>query len=246
MKRWTQINNFPIRYKLIFHFLLISILPIFCLALLVSWTVERVMEEQVNDNTIQLIDKVNETFEFYISNLQNYTYMIANNDEVQQFLETSEIDPAVLSDNKYEIQRFLRDFTAVSSEVAGGIMVVNHKGDYISNELYAPSVMELTEASWYQEAVNNQGIFKIIGRPMERRLNSIVDYQNDDVVTVVRAINDPFTEEVQGVVLIDLKLRVIAETVKDVTLGKSGYLMVMDDNGNNIYQLPNPFWIKCH
>lgn len=92
MKRWTQINNFPIRYKLIFHFLLISILPIFCLALLVSWTVERVMEEQVNDNTIQLIDKVNETFEFYISNLQNYTYMIANNDEVQQFLETSEID----------------------------------------------------------------------------------------------------------------------------------------------------------
>lgn len=123
-------------------------------------------------------------------------------------------------------------------------MVVNHKGDYISNELYAPSVMELTEASWYQEAVNNQGIFKIIGRPMERRLNSIVDYQNDDVVTVVRAINDPFTEEVQGVVLIDLKLRVIAETVKDVTLGKSGYLMVMDDNGNNIYQPTQPILDK--
>ncbi|WP_058305923.1 cache domain-containing sensor histidine kinase [Gracilibacillus massiliensis] len=239
VKRWTQINNFPIRYKLISHFLLISILPIFCLALLISWTVERVMEEQVNDNTIQLIDKVNETFEFYISNLQSHTYMIANDDDVQLFLEDAESDPNDESETRYQIQRFLRDFTAVSSEVAG-IMVVNHQGDYISNELYAPSITDLTEASWYQEAVENEGIFKIIGRPDGRRLTSIVDYKNDDIVTVVRAVIDPFTEQVQGVVLIDLKLRVIAETVKDVTLGKSGYLMVVDENGDNIYQPTQP------
>src|SRR5699024_1974452 len=161
--------------------------------------------------------------------------MIANDDKVKQFLENEESDPAILIDNKYEIQRFFRDFTAVSSEVAG-IMVVNHHGDYISNELYAPSIMDLTETSWYQEAVENKGIFKIIGQPDGRRLTSIVDYKNDDVVTVVRSINDPYTDKVQGVVLIDLKQRVIAETVKDITLGKSGYLMVMDDNGKNIYQ----------
>ncbi|WP_018932165.1 cache domain-containing sensor histidine kinase [Gracilibacillus lacisalsi] len=237
MKRWIQINNIPIRYKLISHFLLISILPIFCLALLISWTVERVMEEQVNDNTMQLIGKVNESFEFYISNLQSYTYMIANNEDVEQFLGQGE--EAAFSDNKYEIQRYLRNFTTVSSEVAG-IMVINDKGEYVSNELYAPSTMDLTEASWYQAAVNNNGIFKIIGRPDGRRLNSIVDYTNDDVVTVVRAVIDPFTEQVHGVVLIDLKRRAIAETVKDVTLGKSGYLMVVDDNGQNIYQPNQP------
>ncbi len=237
VKRWIQINNIPIRYKLISHFLLISILPIFCLALLISWTVERVMEEQVNDNTMQLIGKVNESFEFYISNLQSYTYMIANNEDVEQFLGQGE--EAAFSDNKYEIQRYLRNFTTVSSEVAG-IMVINDKGEYVSNELYAPSTMDLTEASWYQAAVNNNGIFKIIGRPDGRRLNSIVDYTNDDVVTVVRAVIDPFTEQVHGVVLIDLKRRAIAETVKDVTLGKSGYLMVVDDNGQNIYQPNQP------
>lgn len=239
VKRWTQINNMPIRYKLISHFLLISILPIFCLALLISWTVERVMEEQVNENTLQLIDKVNESFEFYISNLQSNTYMIANNESVKQFLGGNQSDPTTLSDNKYDIQRYLRNFTTVSPEVAG-IMVVNDTGDYVSNELYAPSIMDLTKASWYQEAVENNGIFTIIGRPDGRRLNSIVDYTNDDVVTVVRAVIDPFTKQVHGVVLIDLKLRVIAEAVKDVTLGKSGYLMVVDDNGQNIYQPNQP------
>ncbi len=237
VKRWIQINNIPIRYKLISHFLLISILPIFCLALLISWTVERVMEEQVNDNTMQLIGKVNESFEFYISNLQSYTYMIANNEDVEQFLGQGE--EAAFSDNKYDIQRYLRNFTTVSSEVAG-IMVINDEGEYVSNELYAPSTIDLTETSWYQEAVNNNGIFKIIGRPDGRRLNSIVDYTNEDVITVVRAVIDPFTEQVHGVVLIDLKRRAIAETVKDVTLGKSGYLMVIDDKGQSIYQPNQP------
>ncbi|MGP4040045.1 cache domain-containing sensor histidine kinase [Gracilibacillus sp. D59] len=243
MKRWTQINNIPIRYKLISHFLLISILPIFCLALLISWTVERVMEEQVNDNTLQLIDKVNESFEFYTSNLQSYTYMISNNQDVEQFLAGNESGPNAVSDNKYDIQRYLRNFTTVSPEVAG-IMVVNDKGDYVSNELYAPSIIDLTETSWYQEAIENNGIFKIIGRPDGRRLHSIVDYTNDDVVTVVRAVIDPFTEQVHGVVMIDLKLRVIAETVKDITLGKSGYLMVIDDSGQNIYQPNQPIVSK--
>lgn len=239
VKRWMQINNIPIRYKLISHFLLISIFPIFCLALLIGWTIERVIEEQVNDNTLQLIDKVNESLEFYINNLQSYSYMIANNVAVEEFLARDEWEPNALSDNKYEIQRYLRNFTTVSPEVAG-IMVVNDTGDYVSNELYAPSIMPLTQESWYQEAVENNGIFKIVGRPDGRRLHSIVDYTNDDVVTVVRAVVDPFTEQVHGVILIDLKLRVIAETVKDVTLGKSGYLMVLDDTGQHIYQPNQP------
>ncbi|ENH98017.1 multi-sensor signal transduction histidine kinase [Gracilibacillus halophilus YIM-C55.5] len=234
MKRWTQINNLPIRYKLISHFLMISILPIICLGFLFHWTTERVLEQQANDHTMQLISKVNETFSFYMNNLQSITYLVAGDEKVDQFFaaETKE-------DQTFEIQRYLRHFTTLSPEVAG-IMVVNHKGEYISNELYAPSVMDLTEASWYEKAIESRGIFQIIGRPEGRRLTSIVNYQNDEVVSVVRAVTDPFTNEVKGVILIDLKLRVIAEAVQDVRLGKTGYLMVIDEKGQNIYQPSDP------
>ncbi|GAA3333853.1 hypothetical protein GCM10020331_099540 [Ectobacillus funiculus] len=46
---------------------------------------------------------------------------------------------------------------------------------------------------------------------------------------------DPDTQQVQGVVLIDLKLRVIAEATKDARLGKSGYLTVIDENGKHLF-----------
>ncbi|MGJ9384506.1 cache domain-containing sensor histidine kinase [Salipaludibacillus sp. CF4.18] len=239
MKRWIQINNLPIRYKLISHFLIISIIPIICLGMLINWTVERVLEQQVNENTLQLISKVNETFEFHINNLQSITYFIAFNDDVQNFFNEGDDQLNIDTNTEYDIQRFLRNFTTLAPEVAG-LLIVNNDGNYVSNEFYAQATEDLTEESWYKEAVDNKGIFKIIGQPENRNISSLVNYQNDDVVSVVRAVVDPYTQEVQGVILIDLKLRVIAETLVDVRLGKTGYLMVVDDQNQNIYLPDDP------
>ncbi|WP_117160825.1 sensor histidine kinase [Paraliobacillus sp. X-1268] len=238
MKSWIQINNLPIRFKLISHFLFVSIIPIICLGFLINWTVERVLEEQVNNNTLQLINKVNETLEFHINNMQSITYFIAANKDIQQFLNQNQ-EEVIYKVNEYDMTDYLRNFTTLSPEVAG-LLVINSEGDYISNELYAPSEKNLTDEYWYQEAVDNKGIFKIIGKPKGRSITSLVNYKNDEVISVVRAIVDPYTQKVQGVILIDLKVRVIAETVRDIRLGKTGYLMVIDDQNNTIYQPNDP------
>ncbi|MDC3418232.1 cache domain-containing sensor histidine kinase [Aquibacillus salsiterrae] len=237
MRNWIQINNIPIRFKLISHFLIIGIIPILCLGLLINWTVKRVVEEQVNENTLQLISKVNETLEFYMNNMQSITYYIGSNEKVIDFLGTG--SDQILDDAEYELQRYLRKFTTLSPEVAG-ILVVNNQGNYISNELIVPNNRDLTKETWYKKAINNKGIFTIIGQPTNRSISSLVNYKNDEVVTAVRAIIDPFSQEVQGVILIDLKLRVIAETLVDVRLGKSGYLMVVDGLNETIYQPDDP------
>ncbi|WP_010283676.1 sensor histidine kinase [Bacillus timonensis] len=239
MKNFIQINNLPIRYKLISHFLIISIIPIICLGFLINWTVERVVEEQVNKNTLQLISKVNETLEFYINNMQRVTYFISYNDQIQDFFNHQVQVPGQYETNEYEIQRYLRNFTTLLPEVAG-VLVVNSSGEYVSNELYAPATKDLTEEYWYKEAVENKGIFKMIGQLKDRQLSSMVSYKNDEVVSGVRAVIDPITQEVVGVILIDLKVRTVAETLVDVRLGKSGYLTVIDEQSRPIYQPKDP------
>ncbi|THE11324.1 sensor histidine kinase [Bacillus timonensis] len=237
MRNFIQINNLPIRYKLITHFLIISIIPIICLGLLINWTVKRVVEEQVNQNTLQLISKVNETFEFYLNNMQRVTYFISFNDRIQEFFNQD--GQGQIETNEFEIQRYLRNFTTLLPEVAG-VLVVNSSGEYVSNELYAPGIEDLTEESWYKEAVENKGIFKMIGQPKDRHLASLVSYKNDEVVSGVRAVIDPISQEVLGVILIDLKVRTVAETLVDVRLGKTGYLTVIDEHSRPIYQPNDP------
>jgi two-component system sensor histidine kinase YesM len=237
MKRaWLlEMNNWPIRYKLILHFMLISIVPSFLLGLLVSYTVTRIIDDQVNDHTLQIIGKVNTSLEHVISNMQNVTYFVAFDPNVRQFLSGQELD----AEEMYTVSRFLQGFTTLYPEVAG-ILVADRNGSYLSNDMYARTDVPLTAELWYQQAVESRGIFTIVGHPENRNVTTHTNYSPSEVVSVVRAILEPDTQRVQGVVLVDLKLRVIAETAKDVRLGKTGYLMVIDHKGENIYAPANP------
>lgn len=235
--RAFKLNNFPIKHKIIALLLIISILPSIGLGSLTGYTVERIIDKQETEHTLQLIDQVNKKLESYASNMQNISYLLSMDPEIKEFL--TEQNSAFTEDEDYSIRQFMQGLSTLYPEVAS-ILVVNSQGDYISNDLYTRGSKDLTKESWYKEAVENEGIVKIIGHPKDRSLASHVNYKNSEVVTVVRAIIEPETQKVLGVVLIDLKLRVIAEATKNVKLGKSGYLMVIDEEGEQIYAPANP------
>ncbi|MEX1029723.1 MAG: sensor histidine kinase [Paenibacillaceae bacterium] len=234
-----EMNNVPIRYKLIIHFMIISILPSICLGILISWAVNNVISKQVNANTLQLIGNANKSLESYVSEIQNITYLISFNSEVKDFLYQEQPQSKIDPNQTYDIQKFLQGFTTLHSEVAG-ILVLNSNNQYISNEMYARTSKNLTEEQWYKEAESSKGIFKLIGHTSGRNITTHYNYKDDEVISVVRAILDPDTQITKGVILIDLKLRVVAETIKDVRLGKSGFLMVIDSQGKSIYTPASP------
>lgn len=227
--RWLP-RHMPIRYKLLMHFMLIAILPSFALGILIDMVANRVIERQLNANTLQLISKVNRTLEFYADNVQNTTYLITYNPQIRNFLRGEKLD----RNARNEALNFLRGFSTLQTEIAG-IMVVNAKGEYLSNDMYGRSSKNLTLEKWYQEAVAGKGIFQMIGHPYGRNVTTHANYKEAEVVSAVRAVLDPDTQRVLGVVLIDLKLRVIVETAKDVRLGKTGMLFILDERGDPIY-----------
>jgi two-component system sensor histidine kinase YesM len=269
-----RLRNMPLRYQLMVLFLLFGIVPSLGLGLLVNWTVERIIERQVENHTMQLIGKVNEALDTKMENLQNMTYLIAFNPEVGEFWKgrtladghaghTSSVMPEsqaeqaqkpllnqapgskqVVSsvqeqDTLYEMKQFLQGFTTLYPEIAG-ILIVNEKGDYISNEMYARSTRGLTEEDWYTQAAQHAGIFTVLGQPSHRNVTTHVRYKDSEIVSVVRSVTDSETGHVLGVIMIDLKLRAVSQAARDVTLGKSGYVMVTDAKGRSVYMPDMP------
>ncbi|WP_342428235.1 sensor histidine kinase [Paenibacillus sp. FSL L8-0158] len=258
-----RLRNMPLRYQLMLLFLLFGIVPSLGLGLLVNWTVERIIERQVENHTMQLIGKVNEALDTKMENLQNMTYLIAFNPDIGEFWKgktladghaghASVITPenqtltskqALSSvqeqDTLYKMKQFLQGYTTLYPEIAG-ILIVNEKGDYISNEMYARSTRSLTEEDWYQQAAQHAGIFTVLGQPSHRNVTTHVRYKDSEIVSVVRSVTDSETGRVLGAIMIDLKLRAVSQAARDVTLGKSGYLMVTDAEGRSVYRPDMP------
>jgi two-component system, sensor histidine kinase YesM len=230
-----EINDLPIRFKIVALLLVISILPSIGFGSLISIGVDKVIEKQTTGHTLQLLGQANKSLESYIENMQDISYIISFNPEINTFLQS---EGNLGSPNQYEMRQFLQGFTTINPEIAG-ILLINSEGDYISNEMYAQDFHAVTDEEWYRTAVENNGIFKIIGHPVNRSFKNHVNYPDSEIVSGARAIMDPETQTVIGVILIDLKLRVISEVIEDIELGKTGFLMVMDDEGEVIYS-PQP------
>ncbi|WP_405173040.1 sensor histidine kinase [Paenibacillus sp. FSL H8-0280] len=243
----------PLRYQLMLLFLLFAIVPSVGLGLLVNWTVERVVERQVEGHTMQLIGKVNEALNSKMENLQNMTYLIAFDPDIDAFMndkmppnDDAGIEPMNMDTNAateqnrlYGIKQTLQGFTTLYPEIAG-IVLVNESGDYISNEMYPRAEQSLIQENWYQKASANPGIFMVLGQPKERNLTTHVRYKDDEIVSVARSITDEASGRVRGVIMIDLKLRSVSQAARNVTLGKSGYVMVTDAEGQSVYKPEHP------
>lgn len=267
-----RLRNMPLRYQLMLLFLFFGIVPSLGLGLLVNWTVERIIERQVEDHTMQLIGKVNEALDTKMENLQNMTYLIGFNPDIGEFWQGRTLadgytgtvvksvtqekqqgeraqNPAFTSnqaassvkeqDMMFGMKQFLQGFTTLYPEIAG-ILIVNGKGDYISNEMYARSTHSLTEEDWYKQAAQHAGIFTVLGQPSHRNVTTHVRYKDSEIVSVVRSVTDSETGRVLGVIMIDLKLRAVSQAARDVTLGKTGYLMVTDAEGGSVYMPDMP------
>lgn len=251
--RRLRLRNMPLRYQLMLLFLLFAIVPSVGLGLLVNWTVERVVERQVEGHTMQLIGKVNEALNSKMENLQNMTYLIAFDPDIDAFMndkmplnDEAGIEPMNMDTNAeteqnrlYGIKQTLQGFTTLYPEIAG-IVLVNANGDYISNEMYPRAEQSLIQENWYQKASANPGIFMVLGQPKERNLTTHVRYKDDEIVSVARSITDEASGRVRGVIMIDLKLRSVSQAARNVTLGKSGYVMVTDAEGQSVYKPEHP------
>ncbi|MGG1651992.1 cache domain-containing sensor histidine kinase [Paenibacillus sp. NRS-1780] len=251
-----RLRNMPLRYQLMLLFLLFGIVPSLGLGLLVNWTVERIIERQVENHTMQLIGKVNEALDTKMENLQNMTYLIGFNPDIGEFWQgrtladghTGTGAQSVVQekqqgeraqDTLYGMKQFLQGFTTLYPEIAG-ILIVNEHGDYMSNEMYARSTRSLTQEDWYKQAVQHAGIFTVLGQPSHRNVTTHVQYKDSEIVSVVRSVTDSQTGRVLGVIMIDLKLRAVSQAARDVTLGKTGYLMVTDAKGRSVYMPDMP------
>ena len=231
------IRGKSIQFKLLLYFMILILLPIVTLGVLGNYLYSRSIEDQANVHTAQMIGQVTRNVEFYIHDMENIISYLAHDSKVKHFLKLKPgMEKTAL---ELEVSQVIGTFTNIHPEIAG-ILIVSENDLYISNEMYRIARDPLTSEIWYRQAVASPKTIALFSKPIGRNITAMLNYSADEVVSITKAVIDPATGQCLGVILIDLKLSIIKQVIEAVTLGKTGFLYIMDANGGIVYAPVNP------
>jgi two-component system sensor histidine kinase YesM len=178
-------------------------------------------EKNAAFSTQQIMDQVNVNLESYLKGMMEISVLIRSN----------------LNEETYKNRKYLIDLLQVTSQIrkdivtmavysdTGRLLFSSPSGDYNDN-------FHISQQNWFKKSVNKPTEY-IYVPPHVQRL-----FENDRpwVVSLCRCVtfyqND---KPATWVTMVDMNFSTIEQLCNQVSLGKRGYIYIVDQNGNIIY-----------
>ncbi|MDD4851203.1 MAG: cache domain-containing protein, partial [Gemmiger sp.] len=191
--------------------------------------------------TDNLIAEINVGVDSYIDNVKSMSAVICENPDVQALMSLyntahgiplSGEDAMRVEALRESAQRHLRVVAGTRSEITNVAVISKYRDVLLSGEAQQPnpdSDYNLTD--WFLNPMTDKE--DIFVSPSH--VQNLVSGEYRWVISISRAVLDPATGEVTGVMVIDLSFYAIKAICETVQLGKNGYAYLIDDNQNIIY-----------
>jgi len=222
-----KIHFKSIRTKMILYFSSLVLLTITIFMFFsINYTKDNLMENSA-ENSRQLIEQVNLNIENYIDYMENISQVIISSSNVKNYLFHSGNGGL---DSKLE--EYFQVVLKARKDIYN-IALYGDNGRYFINDGKAKRnpYARLEKKEWYQEA-------KAVGSDIvisSSHVQNMVDGDYKWVVTLSRGVVNPQTMKVEGLLMIDLNYDVINDLCGAISLGKKGYVYILDQKGEIVY-----------
>ena len=228
-KHWNILGKFRSIQNTIFvltaSLVLFAVITVTVISL--NFTRSSIFENTVTYNR-QLTGQVNADIDSYISYMENISSMLAENLDVKKYLfgEGEEADEAGV--------QLLSQFSTVLSSREDiynlGILQKNGKALLNKGKSRLNTYVDMEKQEWYGKAVENKASFYLSSAHVQHMIQG----ERPWVITLSRYIPDPMNKE-GGVLFVDLNYSAIRKLCDDSSVGKKGYIFILDEDGNIVY-----------
>lgn len=242
-----------IRNKLSTFKISTNIMIFYCMVLVLSLTLSSalyqniysgILSRKVSEASLQTLYSINSNIESMIENCKNLSTVIITSDEIQNTLagengvqnsEKTKADGSIISEDldkeriiKIQVSKFMEAFPFISSVY---IFDKDSKRYGIDKVLLkSMKVNNIEDASWYRDAVNAKGGYIL-------RLNAgnfFEDNSKDRYLSLIRVINDVYTQKIIGVLILNINEGAFISSYKDIASKYDTDMMIIDGEGKTI------------
>jgi len=191
------------------------------------------VEQTSRDYTQLLVAQIQTNIDSYVTHMENIAEVVHLNEQVQSYLSSAgRLSQSEEQRYQERISGFLSSIAHTRNDISL-ILIVDTRGQVITQDarIRLRSSVTLENEAWFNRA------WEAAGKPVisSPHVQNIVEGVYRWVITLSRTINDVHTGRRLGVLLVDLNFSVINNLVNDISLGKKGYLFIVDPEGGIVY-----------
>ncbi|HZH62439.1 MAG TPA: sensor histidine kinase [Metabacillus sp.] len=237
------------RVKILLHYLLLRdssltikmlvysahlvVIPMIAVGFVAYHQSSDVLEEETQQYSWQIIEQVKKNLEYYFLDFEISMLRITNHPDMNYFLTMTTRDEIEESGIRSEVQQVLYNAAYSRRDITGITVILDDLQviDTAGVKEYLPAD-NLKHEYWYKDVPKN-GESIIISR--------FIKYQGRDepVISIVKRLISPRTLKPVGMIITDINFNRISEITEMVTMGKTGYMSILDSQGHYVYH-PDP------
>jgi len=189
----------------------------------------KILIQNAEETTMQLVSQLNRIIENYIRYMDDIALMAINNADVRGFMSRPHGDSPQL---RGKIEATFESLRAVRRDI-DSVFVITRDGRAIA----ATTGGALNPTVNLRERFRELEAGVVPDRPSvsSAHVENLVDYRYPWVISLVRALPVGPGEESPGLIQVDLNYEIIARLCKDIQLGTSGYVFILNNNGDIVY-----------
>lgn len=236
--RWKRFFD---RYVKGFHSIAVQLYLLFFISILIPVLIggylsyqksARMIEEQVSHVATLTIKQVRDNLDFVFKRLDDTSMRLFSSPLIQEALETKASEPFEQFKLNYDARQFLYQLIMNMPEIMDiYILDVDRQNSVISSSIQ--SLTDPWQSEWYKRIVEADG------RTVWFGLSNISYLKGVDmgipVFGVGRTVKEVETGRIIGVMFIEVRGKVLTETLGEMRFGRTGYTFLVDDSNRFAY-----------
>ncbi|MDD9268772.1 sensor histidine kinase [Paenibacillus sp. GCM10023248] len=221
----------PLTVKLLVYSAMLVVIPLLAVGLISYQKSSQVLREEANLSNEQIIEQVKLHIEYYIRDFEIDSIRMQNHPAMQQFLRMTSEQEVQSSGIREPMMQLLKDTAYSRADISRIMLVTENQAvlDTSMNKNVTPA-LELIKEPWFANVPANSDIMLIIRPPSER-----YELEGVPVLSIVKRLVSPNTLEPVATLIMEVNFKRIQEIAERVTIGRTGYLSILDSYGRYIY-----------
>jgi two-component system, sensor histidine kinase YesM len=214
------------------YFLLATIVAVIISALLLYSALSSIVMEQSIRFTKSSVENSGKYISGYLNKLDSISHSLATNPQIKRYIDCENDDEATLKKDVLS----LIESSLMTDAYFASITLITKDGRIISTDKNLDMTLssDMTQQSWYIEAVDCSGVPILTGANM----TAFSSDKNTWVISMATEISDDSDMHL-GVLLIDIDYLAIEDYIHQSDLGKAGYAFILDSDDQLVYH-PDP------